>query len=146
MTNEHDDVAIKLRWADMDAHGHMRHTAYADWATFARLEWMERAGLTVALFGREGVAPISLEETTTFLKEVRLSEVLRLSMRLMAASRDGSRYVHEVTFRRAETMVARYRMTGAWFDMQSRRIVPPPASIAKGCTRLSRAEPLAVLA
>lgn len=105
MTNEHDDVAVKIRWAEMDAHGHMRHSAYADWAT----------------------------------------EVLRLSMRLAAASQDGSRYVHEVTFRRAEAVVARYRMTGAWFDVQSRRIVPPPAAIAEGCARLTRAEPLAVL-
>lgn len=143
--NEHDEVVVKIRWADVDAYGHLRHSAYADWATFARSEWFERVGLGPALFTREGVAPITLEETSTFLKEVRLSEALRLSMQLLAASADGSRFVHEVTFQRGAALVARYRMIGAWFDLKARRIVPPPASIADGCAQLARAQPLAVL-
>lgn len=145
MANEQAEVAVTIRWADMDAYGHMRHSAYADWATFGRTEWLARAGLAPVLFQREGVAPITLEETTTFLQEVRLGEVLLLSMRLLAASADGSRFVHEVAFRRGDASVARYRMTGAWFDLKTRRIVPPPERIAEGCARLSRAEPLAAL-
>ncbi|URI06100.1 acyl-CoA thioesterase [Aquincola tertiaricarbonis] len=132
------EVRVKIRWADVDAYGHLRHSAFADWATFARSEWFEGVGLTPAVFAKEGTAPITLEETSTFLKEVRLGETLTLRMQRAAASADGSRFVHEVTFERNEVPVARYRMTGAWLNLQARRIVAPPALISEAVELLEK--------
>lgn len=145
MSVSQNEVSVKVRWADVDAYGHLRHTAYADWATYARSEWFERVGLVPAVFMKAGVAPITLEETSTFLKEVRLGEILTLRMRQVAGSADGSRFVHEVEFERNDVLVARYRMTGAWFDLQGRRIVTPPVAVGAACEQLERAPNFALL-
>lgn len=139
MTNV-NAVTVKIRWADVDAYGHLRHSAYADWATFARSEWFEGVGLNPQVFAQEGVAPITLEETTTFLKEVRLGDTLTLSMLTTAETVDGSRFVHTVAFQRNSLPVARYRMTGAWFNLRDRKIVPPTATIAACIVDLLRSD------
>lgn len=145
MNDATNAVTVKIRWADVDAYGHLRHSAYADWATFARSEWFESVGLDPQVFAQEGVAPITLEETTSFLKEVRLGDILTLSMLAAAETADGSRFVHTVAFQRKSLPVARYRMTGAWFNLRERKIVPPTAAIAACVTGLLRSDNFATL-
>lgn len=144
MINE-NVVTVKIRWADVDAYGHLRHSAYADWATFARSEWLEGVGLTPQVFTLEGVAPITLEETSTYLKEVRLGDRLALSMFVAAETADGSRFVHTVAFHRNDMPVAKYRMTGAWFNLRERKVVAPTASIAAHVAKLSRSQDFVAL-
>ena len=139
-------VTVKIRWADVDAYGHLRHSAYADWATFARSEWLESVGLTPLTFAQEGVAPITLEETSTFLKEVRLADTLNLSPLVNSSTEDGSRFVHTVAFHRGNIPVAKYQMTGAWFNLRERKIVPPTAHIAECIAKQRRSESFTLLA
>ncbi|WP_414648539.1 acyl-CoA thioesterase, partial [Chitinimonas sp.] len=35
---------VEVRWADCDANQHVRHSAYADFCTHARIEWLRLHG------------------------------------------------------------------------------------------------------
>lgn len=61
MSTSNNEVRVKIRWADVDAYGHLRHSAFADWATFARSEWFEGVDLVPAVFAKEGTRPSPLK-------------------------------------------------------------------------------------
>ncbi len=33
-------MTVVTRWADIDAKQHLRNTAYSEWATYVRTEWL----------------------------------------------------------------------------------------------------------
>ena len=57
-------VPIVPRWADMDLNQHMRHSAFADWATYVRMEWMTANGFTLPKLVELGIAPIRIGRST----------------------------------------------------------------------------------
>jgi acyl-CoA thioester hydrolase len=46
-------MQFEVRWADIDANFHVRHSVYYDWAATTRLHIMQQAGITIALFSSE---------------------------------------------------------------------------------------------
>ena len=48
MTSKGFVVTIVPRWADIDLNQHMRNSAFADWATYARTEWLNANGFTMS--------------------------------------------------------------------------------------------------
>ena len=43
---------VEVRWSDLDANQHMRHSAYADLCTHARLGWLAQSGFAGGEFAR----------------------------------------------------------------------------------------------
>ena len=74
MTTKDFVVQIVPRWADMDLNQHMRHSAFADWASYARTEWLHTNGFTMEKLAELKITPIMFEDRTRFLKEVLLGD------------------------------------------------------------------------
>ncbi|UOR07455.1 thioesterase family protein [Hymenobacter aerilatus] len=128
-------------WADMDPNGHMRHSAYTDYAAHTRLEYLSEAGFTMKYFTEHQLGPILFREDTRFLREVRLGESITVSSEVAGLNADGSRWRIIHTIRKPDGVVAAtVTVDGAWLDLQRRKLTVPPAELAAAMTAAARHE------
>jgi hypothetical protein len=93
MTSKGFVVTIVPRWADVDLNQHKRHSAFADWAAYARTEWLNTNGLTMRKLVEPEMTPIMFEDRTRYLKEILLGERIQIdcnSPRGIVTDRGGS--------------------------------------------------------
>ena len=145
MTSKDFFVTIVPRWADIDINQHMRHSAFADWAPYARTEWLNANGLTMPKLVELKMTPIMFEDRTSYLKEILLGERVHIELQLAAGDRDGSRWSLRHTFRRGTTVCAVYEAKGAWFSIATRQIIPAPPGLLEAYGNLARTHDYAEL-
>ncbi len=121
-----------VRWAELDPNGHMRHSAYADFAADQRVRWLASLGYTVQKFAELRVGPILFREETKFLKELHGGESIRVEGVVTAATPDGARWTILHTIYKADGRVAAtVTVDGAWLDLDRRKLTTPPAELAQ---------------
>ena len=140
MTSKDFVVTIVPRWADIDLNQHMRHSAFSDWAAYARTEWLNAKGLTMPKLVELRMTPIMFEDRTRYLKEILLGERIHIELQLAGADRDGSRWLLRHIFRRGATDCAVHEAKGAWFSIATRRVIPAPPGLLEAYNSLARTE------
>ena len=121
-----------VRWAELDPNGHMRHSAYADFAADLRVNWLASLGYTVQKFAELRLGPILFREETKFLKELHGGETIRVDGVMKTASPDGSRWTILHTLYKADGRVAAtVEVDGAWLNLDLRKLTVPPAELAQ---------------
>lgn len=131
-------VTYRTRWADMDPNGHMRHSAYADYAADHRVVLLAAWGYPLARFAQLRLGPILFREETKFLKEIGIGEEIRVDGRLAAVKDDGSRWTIVHTIYKADGQAAAIvTVDGAWLDLDKRKLTAPPAELAAAFSSLS---------
>jgi acyl-CoA thioester hydrolase len=117
-------------WANLDPNGHMRHTAYNDYAAQLRLIFFEANGYSFAGMIDVGIGPVLFREETKFLREIRMGEKLIVDLELVKARKDASKWtIRSSIFKKDGTLSAVVEVDGAWLDLKQRRIVKPPQEI-----------------
>jgi acyl-CoA thioester hydrolase len=141
MQPQHFEKTYTARWADMDPNVHMRHSAYTDYAAQLRLEYLAEHGFPMQTFAKLSIGPILFREDTRFLKEIGLSEVIRVRGELAGLSEDGSRWriVHTI-FKADGRPAATITVDGAWMDLRLRKLTLPPADLVEAMKQLPRHE------
>lgn len=120
-----------VRWAELDPNGHMRHSAYADFAADQRVHWLASHGYDLRKFAELRIGPILFREETKYLKEIYAGEEIRVEGRLTNGTPDGSRWTIEHTIYKADGRVAAtVTVDGAWLDLERRKLTVPPAELA----------------
>ena len=120
-----------MRWAELDPNGHMRHSAYADFAADQRVSWLASLGYDVRRFAELRLGPILFREETRFLKELRGGERIRVDGRVTASTPDGARWTILHTIYKADGRVAAtVTVEGAWLDLDRRQLTVPPPELA----------------
>lgn len=117
----------QIIWSMTDANGHLRHSAYADLAAQARLGAMDQIGLTKALF-KQKIGPILFREELVYLRELRLSEQVKVSAEIIKIRPDYSRFYVKSTIYRASdgTKCAEVTVETALLDLTLRKIATAP--------------------
>jgi acyl-CoA thioester hydrolase len=129
MTHEQE---YTVRWAELDPNGHMRHSAYADFAADQRVQWLATIGYDIRRFAELRLGPILFREETKFLKELHGGERIRVEGRVTAAAPDGSRWTILHTIYKADgRAAATVEVDGAWLDLDRRKLTVPPADLAQ---------------
>jgi acyl-CoA thioester hydrolase len=129
MTNA---TTYRTRWADMDPNGHMRHSAYADYAADQRLVLLAEWGYDIKEFARLRLGPILFREETVFLKEVHIGEEIRVDSRLRSVNDDGTRWsIMHTIYKTDGRVAANVAVDGAWLDLDKRKLTTPPAELAE---------------
>ena len=132
-----DATTYRTRWADMDPNGHMRHSAYADYAADQRLVLLAEWGYDIKEFARLRLGPILFREETTFLKEIHIGEEIRVNSRLRSVADDGTRWSITHTIYKADGRVAAtVAVDGAWLDLDRRKLTTPPAELSEAFRNL----------
>lgn len=122
---------FEVRWSDLDANMHVRHSAYADYCATTRLQCLAANGFGMKDFAAERVGPVLFKETLTYLKEIPPDVTVRVTMKIAGLSADGRKWkIRHELFRSSDgAHAANVEVEGAWMDTKARKIAPPPAKL-----------------
>lgn len=122
----HYSIPIQIRWADIDANRHMRHSIYYDYGAMARMMILSERGLTTAKLEELKIGPILFREEATFRREVLLEDSIRIDVQLTKATPDFSRWSLQHQIIKADgTVAAIIQVDGAWIDTAKRKLAVP---------------------
>ncbi len=117
---------VEVIWADLDPNQHMRHTSYSQYAAHARICFFNDHGYPLTKLANMGLGAVLLREESIYVREVGMHERIRITVELIKATRDYSRYtIIQTIFKANAKVAAKVLIDGAWIDMQSRKVVPP---------------------
>ncbi|HUL60856.1 MAG TPA: acyl-CoA thioesterase [Anaeromyxobacteraceae bacterium] len=129
-----------VRWADCDANGHMRNTAYSEYAIEVRIGFLSEHGFGFEQFVAANLGPVLLREEIDYQREVRLGQTVAVDFTALGLSADGSRFKLAHDFQRGDGKAAgRIVLWGGWMDLGARRIVPPPPALLAAIQAVPRA-------
>jgi acyl-CoA thioester hydrolase len=127
-------------WGDMDFNSHMRNTAYLDKSADVRMMFFAENGFPMAEFVRRTLGPVIARDELEYFKEVRLLQPLRVTLAVAGLSEDGSSWSMRNEFHREGKLSARVTSEGGWLDLETRRLVVPPAELLAALRTLARTE------
>ena len=85
-------IPIQIRWTDIDANRHMRHSAYYDFGAIARMNFFVSHGLTTTHFEEMKVGIILFREEAIFKREIVYEDHISVDIEMTKASNDFSRW------------------------------------------------------
>jgi acyl-CoA thioester hydrolase len=131
--------SFDIRWADLDPNGHMRHTAYMDYAAQARVGFLAADGFTMERFQRLHIGPVLLYEETQYLREVRANQRIAVTTEVsgLSPNRKHWRIRHRILNQDGE-LACVVNVQGAWLDLVARKIVTPPAELLQAMEQAPR--------
>lgn len=134
-------VPLNIRWADIDANRHLRHSVYYDFAAAMRMNYLNSQGLTTEKLMEFYVGPILFREEAVFRREVRLEDKVDMDVKLLKALPDFSRWSlrHHVA-KPDGTLCTIITVDGAWMDLNKRKLTAPNEFIASIFERFPRDE------
>ncbi|MBX2980689.1 MAG: thioesterase family protein [Flavobacteriales bacterium] len=130
---------INLRWADIDANFHLRHSVFYDLCAQQRMDALTTLGIGMAQMKEHHFGPVLFREECTFRREIKLDDEVYLELRLRYVSADHARFSFEHEFLKADgTHCARMVVEGAWMDTRLRKLCAPPEHLLVALDHLPR--------
>ncbi|WP_299289855.1 thioesterase family protein [uncultured Mucilaginibacter sp.] len=128
-------------WSQIDANQHMRHSAYADFAAQARVNMLEKVGLTASKLFELKIGPVLFREELSYLREVALNDYIKVTCEIVKSRADAFRWTtrHEI-YRSDGVKAAVIVAEGAWIDTVKRRLVVLPEEMSALFLSLPRSE------
>lgn len=124
---EQFNMSIQVRWADIDANFHARHSVYYDWGAMCRMAFLSAEGLSDEVFRQLQIGPILFREECKFRREIRMNDQVTIDLQLIQAKKDYSRWSIRHTIRKEEnTDAAILTVEGAFLDTAKRKLSAPP--------------------
>lgn len=141
MSEKPYEKSFTVRWADLDANGHMANTAYLDACVDVRLGYLAEQGVTPRDLAEEGIGPVVRRDEVDYHRELRLGEIYVVDYELAGASDELSRFrVRNRFYREEGSLAAEVVSTGGWLDHESRRLVSPPVTLREAFLDLPRSD------
>jgi len=126
MSTEKFSRLIQIRWSDMDANRHLRHSAYYDYAAAMRIMVLSDSGLTLKKLEEFEIGPILFREEAIFKREIRLDDKITVDVVLVKSTADFSRWSLRHQFIKEDgTLAAIVNIDGAWLGLIKRKLVVP---------------------
>lgn len=129
------ETRVSVRWGDIDALGHLSNSKYLEYASHVRFQYLVSRGVDETI----GCGAVVLTETIAYRREVRPGSTVSITLHLAAARRDGSRYELRQEIRDGDQVSATLTASGAWLELQERRLVIPPSPAAAAILTMPRA-------
>ena len=121
------EMPVQVRWSDVDANYHVRHSVYYDWGAMCRMDFLTREGLSDSVFRQLQVGPILFREESKFRREILMNDKVRIDLQLIQAKRDFSRWsIRHTIWKEEATEAAILTVDGAFLDIRTRKLTPPP--------------------
>lgn len=121
---------VQIRWSDLDPNVHLRHSVYYDWGAFCRISFLNEHNLTSELMQQLQIGPILFREECVFKREIRLGDKVTISLEVLRAKKDFSRWSIQHTIKKNEdTTAAILTVEGAWLDTAKRKLAVPPREV-----------------
>ncbi|MFA5620286.1 MAG: thioesterase family protein [Weeksellaceae bacterium] len=121
----------KVRWSDMDPNRHLANSAYMNFTSFARIEYLRKIGITIEDMARLDIGPAVLREEISFFHEGHEGQEIMISVVISGNSEDGQifEFEHNLYDKKTGKHLAYSRVFGLWFSRTNRKRMTPPAEI-----------------
>jgi acyl-CoA thioester hydrolase len=117
---------IQIRWADIDANRHLRHSVYYDYGAAMRMNVLSAQGLTTKKLEEFMIGPVLFREEAIFKREIVFEDEITLSLELVKTTEDYGRWSLRHQFTKADgTLAAILNLDGAWIDLTKRKLAIP---------------------
>lgn len=117
---------IQVRWADIDANRHLRHSVYYDYGATMRMNSLSDRGLTTKKLEEFMLGPVLFREEAIFKREIFFEDKISLTVELVKATEDYGRWSLRHHFIKADgTLAAILNLDGAWIDLNKRKLAIP---------------------
>jgi len=125
------EVNIEIRWADIDANRHVRHSAYYDFGAHARTNFFKEMNLDTNKMKELNIAPILFKEECSFIKELHPEDYIKVNVLKGQVKEDASRWaLHHEIFNQKNEKCAHITIKGAWMHLEKRKLTVPPKDFA----------------
>lgn len=132
---------IDIAWADLDPNGHVRHSCYYEYGANIRISFFADYGFDTEYRNQHKFGPVLFKEECTFIKELMPKETIRVNMLKGNVSEDASRWeLHHEIFNQKGEKCAHITITGAWIDLNLRKLTIPPPLIAEAFSKIKEGE------
>lgn len=130
--SELNAIKIAVRWSDLDANMHVRHSVYYDWTDFARLTFFADIGLTLNVFYDNNLGPVIFREEGIFHREILPTDNVEIKIFLLKSTIDFRKWtiLHEI-WKNDETLAATIIVDASWIDTKLRKVKAPDSSLAE---------------
>ncbi|SME99754.1 (3S)-malyl-CoA thioesterase [Trinickia caryophylli] len=119
------EMAMPIRWGDMDAFGHVNNTVYFRYMEQVRISWFEHLGLADGTHTGQG--PVVVNASMEFLRQLRYPGDIIGRMLVAKPGRSSIDTAFELL--RADdagTVYARGKARCVWIDYAAEKSVPLP--------------------
>ena len=121
---------VQVRWSDLDPNVHLRHSVYYDWGAYCRIAFLDEHKLSAEAMQRLQIGPILFREECVFRKEIRLGDNVKISLQVLKAKKDYSRWtIRHTVVKNTEIVAAIITVDGAWLDIAKRKLAPAPVEV-----------------
>jgi acyl-CoA thioester hydrolase len=118
--------SIQIRWADIDANRHLRHSVYYDYGASMRMNALTSEGLSMRKLEELQMGPILFREEAIFKREIIFEDVITIDVQMVRSRRDFARWSLRHNFKKADgTLAAIINIDGAWIDLVKRKLAIP---------------------
>ncbi|MEZ4739315.1 MAG: thioesterase family protein [Flavobacteriales bacterium] len=131
---------VALRWADIDANFHVRHTVFYDLGSEQRIRLLGELGAPLSDMQLNGYGPVLFREECRFLKEVKLEDSVQITVSIRGLSKDHRKFGWRHVLERNGETCAIVEVDGAWFDSRTRKVFVPPQQVVDAMDRFPRSE------
>ncbi|WP_321365943.1 thioesterase family protein [uncultured Desulfuromusa sp.] len=131
---------IQVRWSDLDPNGHVRHSVYFDYGAQVRIAYLQKQGFGIGWMKSHGIGPVLFREEAQFHRELSAGDQLVIDVQLSRLSKDNRKWSMRHRIMRGDEICATLNLDGAWLDLKSRRIAPPPKELLEKFETLERTE------
>jgi acyl-CoA thioester hydrolase len=123
-------MPIQLRWSDLDANRHVRHSAYYDFGAAVRVKYLSEQGITNEKLEALHLGPVLFREEAVFKREIKFEDRMTIDIQLLKSTPDYSRWsIRHHLVKADDTLAAIITIDAAWIDLVKRKLAIPPESI-----------------
>jgi acyl-CoA thioester hydrolase len=130
-------ISLPVLWGDQDAFGHVNNLRYMCWAETARVEYLVRIGLWVAL-PPDGVGPILVSISCDYKRPVTFPDTVLVGARVTRIGNSSIRMEHRIVSVALNEVVAEVDSTIVALDYSRMKSVPVPEHIRKAIEEIER--------
>lgn len=128
---------INVRWSDCDMNQHVRHSAYYDYGAHSRIRFFNENGYSSSQLKQLNIGPIIFKEECSFIKELKLNDVVTVNILKGEVNENGSRWTfHHELFNQKKEKVAHVTLNGAFLNLVKRKLTIPPEKLAEALKNL----------
>ncbi len=137
---------MEVRWSDIDAHRHLKHTAYSAYAAHTRTSWMDSIGYSMQRMIEDGFGAVLLKEETEYYREVILGDIVTIDVIFLGQSKDAARWQFQNNiYKPSGKIAAKHIVHGAWIDLKIRKIATPKKEFLDKLNELPKSEDFKII-
>lgn len=127
-------VKVPVRWADMDAVGHVNNAVYFTYCETARVAYFDDVG--IGDFASADHGPALVHASLDFRRQIRYPAVLDVGVRVTEVGARSFRMEYAIFFEATDTLVANGAGVVAWVDYAAGRSTDIPESLRSAISEI----------